>query len=60
MSEYYHSKLDGAVMAIQNTGGNPGYLRAAAWIELAMLPHLLTAVAFMVIYPLCVCDCTLL
>jgi len=60
MSEYYHSKLDGAVMAIQNTGGNPGYLRAAAWIELAMLPRLLAAVAFMVIYPLCVCDCTLL
>jgi len=62
MSEYYDSKLDGAVMAVQNTGGNPGYLRdnQSEWIELAMLPRLLAAVAFMVIYQLCVCDCTLL
>jgi len=62
MSEYYHSNLDGAVMAIQNTGGNPAYLRdnQSELIELAMLPRLLAAVAFMVMYELCVCDCTLL
>jgi len=62
MSEYYDSKLDGAGMAIQNTGGNPAYLRdnQSEWIEHAMLPRLLAAVAFMVIYQLCVCDCTLM
>jgi len=60
MPGYYKLNLDGAVLAIQNTGGNPGFFRDTKCIELAMLPRILAAVAIMVIHPLCACDCTLL
>jgi len=60
MKEYYQVQLDGGAMAIQNTGGNPGFEAGAEWLEVAMLPRLLAAVSFMVIHSLCVCDDTLL
>ena len=62
MREYYQLILGGinAVLAIQNVGGNPAYFREAEWIEHAMLPRLLAAIAIMVIHPLCVFGCTLL
>jgi len=52
---------DGGVQAdcaVWNVGGNPGYNHAPVFFERGLLPRLLTAIAVMVIHPLCVSDCT--
>jgi len=52
----YFEIIDGgvsAVCAVWNVGGNPFYYRWPATIERAMLYRILTAIAAMVIHPLC-------